>query len=139
MPDDLANSASPPAPGMPPGGPGASNPGQPPFGSSPVSQPTPNRGQEAAGLSRLALIVRLLQETVSLLPASSKPGQDVVKALGILAKHVPEGSVPPGVQQATMQSLMQKQQQMTPQIAAMRAMSAGQPPGGAPPAPPQGQ
>lgn len=103
----------------------ASQPGQPPFGSSPVSQPTPNKGQEAAGLSRLAVIVRLMSETLPLLGAGSEPGQALLKALNSLAKHVPPGSVSPGVQQSTMERLAQQQKQMGPQIAAMRG-SQGQ-------------
>ncbi len=104
-----------------------SQPGQPPFGSSPVSQPAADRGREAAGMSRLGVIVRLMEETVPLLGVGSEPGQAMLKALNSLAKHVPPGSVTPGVQQSTMQRLMQQQQQMGPQVAAMRAM--GQQPG----------
>jgi hypothetical protein len=86
---------------------------------------------EAAGLSRLAVVVRLLEQIVPLLGVASEPGKDVIKSLNTLAKHVPQGSVPPGVQQSTLQSLMQQNQQMQPQIAAIRAMQGGaQPPGG---------
>jgi len=118
----------------PPGG--GSAPGQPPFGSSPVSQPVPNRGMEAAGMSRLSVIVRLMEETVPLLGVGSEPGAALLKALNSLAKHAPPGSVPSGVQSSTMQAMMQKAQQQGPQIAAMRAAQPGAP-GGAPP--PQGQ
>jgi len=143
MPPPAMNPAAPPpgGAGAPPTSPGVGGgaPGQPPFGSSPVSQPVPNRGQEAAGLSRLAVVVRLMEETVPLLGVGSEPGQAVLKALNSLAKHVPPGSVPPGVQTSTMQRLLSQQQQNAPQVAAMRAMQAGpQAPagGGAPPAPP---
>jgi len=77
------------------------------------------------------VIVRLMEETIPLLGVGTEPGQALLKALNSLAKHVPPGSVPPGVQQSTMQSLMMKQQQAAPQIAAMRAMQ----PGAAPPPP----
>jgi len=80
-----------------------------------------------------------MEETVPLLGVGSEPGQAVLKALNSLAKHVPPGSVPPGVQTSTMQRLLSQQQQNAPQVAAMRAMQAGpQAPagGGAPPAPP---
>ena len=86
---------------------------------------------EAAGASRLAVIVRLMEETIPLLGVGTEPGQALLKALNSLAKHVPPGTVPPGVQQSTMQALMMKQQQAAPQIAAMRAQA-----GGVPPAPP---
>jgi hypothetical protein len=118
------------AAGMP--SPTASAPGQPPFGSSPVSQPTPNRGQEAAGMARLSLIVKLMQETLPLIGATSEPGQALLKSLSSLSKHAPPGSVPADVQKNTLQSLLQRQQQMAPQVAAMRAMQSG---GGAPPMP----
>jgi hypothetical protein len=89
---------------------------------------------EAAGLSQLAVVVRLLEKLIPLLGVGTEPGQAALKALNSLAKHVPPGSVPSGVQQTTLQSLMQQQQQAAPQIAAMRAASpvAPQPPQGAP-------
>jgi hypothetical protein len=88
---------------------------------------------EAAGLARLSVVVRLLEEVVPLLGVSTPPGKDVIRALNTLSKHIPAGSVPPGVQQSTLQALMQRNQQMSPQIAAVRAM---QPPiGGAAPPP----
>lgn len=119
------------APAAPPVGTGTSAPGQPPFGSSPVTQPVPNRGQEAAGVSRLGVIVRLMEETIPLVGVGSEPGQALLNALKSLAKHVPPGAVTSGVQQSTLQHLAQQKQQMGPQIAAMRA---AQPmPGGAPP------
>ena len=126
--------AQPGTPAAPPPGAGAPT-GQPPFGSSPVSQPVPNRGHEAAGLSRLSVIIKLMEETIPLLGVGSEPGKDLVKALSNLAKHVPAGSVSPGIQQSTMEKLMAQQKQMAPQIAAMRAMQPGQaqPGAGAPP------
>ena len=80
-------------------------------------------------MARLSLIVKLMQETLPLIGAASEPGQALLKSLTSLSKHAPPGSVPAGVQQNTMQSLLQRQQQMAPQVAAMRAMQAG---GGAP-------
>lgn len=136
MPDISEQSGNPAAPPMgatpapAPVGAGTA-PGQPPFGSSPVSQPTPNKGHEAAGLSRLAVIVQLMTETVPLLGASSEPGQALLKALNALAKHAAPGSVSPGVQQSTMERLLAQQKQMGPQIAAMRAGPPNAPPAGA--------
>ena len=115
-------------PSAPPAGAGT-QPGQPPFGSSPVTQPTPNRGHEAAAMSRLSVIVKLMEETIPLLGVGSDPGKDLVKALNTLAKHVPAGSVSPGIQQSTMERLLQQQKQAGPQIAAMRAAQTGQQPG----------
>ena len=82
-------------------------------------------------MSRLSVIVRLMEETIPLLGVGSEPGQALLKALNSLAKHVPPGAVTPGVQRSTMERLLAQQKQQGPQIAAMRA---GQPmPGGAPP------
>jgi len=78
-----------------------------------------------------------MEETIPLLGVGSEPGKDLVKALSTLAKHVPPGSVSPGIQQSTMERLMQQQKQMAPQIAAMRAMQPGQQQGTPPGAPPQ--
>ena len=123
MPEVPALPGAPAAPPAPPGAGAGSAPGQPPFGSSPVSQPTANRGQEAAGLSRLAVVVRLLEDILPMVGVGSTPGKDVLKALTSLSKHVPPDSVSPGVQASTMQRLLQQQQQASPQIAAMRAMT----------------
>ena len=138
MPEIAPQAGNPAAPPSPPGVAPAAASGQPPFGSSPVSQPVPNRGHEAAGLSRLGVIVKLMEETIPLLGVGSEPGKDLVKALSSLAKHVPPGAVSPGIQQSTMEKLMLQQKQMAPQVAAMRAMQPGQPQPGAGAPPPAG-
>lgn len=115
--------------------------GQPPVGSSPATGPVPNKGQEAAGLAKLGLVVRLLESLVPSLGAGTEPGKDVLKALTSLSKHVPPGAVSPGVEQTSLMKLMMDQRQQAPQIAAMRASMAGGNPaanqGAAPPTPPQ--
>ncbi|MDE2472853.1 MAG: hypothetical protein KGL35_30080 [Bradyrhizobium sp.] len=72
-------------------------------------------------MNRVAVAVRALSDAVSLLGVGTEAGQAVLKALQSLSKHVPPGSVSPGAEMSTMQRLMQQQQQMGPQIAAMRA------------------
>ena len=110
--------------------------GNPPsVGSSPATIPQPNRGNEAAGLARLGIIVRLMEETVPLIGASSEPGKELLRALSSLAKHVPPGAVSPSIEQNAMQKMAMQQRQMGPQIAAMRQMGAGGSPSGAPPQP----
>jgi hypothetical protein len=81
---------------------------------------------ESAGLSMLSVIVRLLEKVLPMLGVSSEPGKDVLKALNSLARHVPAGSVSPGVQQSTMEQLAAQQKQMAPQISALRAMPGQQ-------------
>lgn len=124
--------ASPVSPPPPPG----PQQGQPPsLGSSPATQPMPNKGAEAAGLTRLSIVVKLLGETIPLLEASSDVGKDVVKAFQMIAKHIPAGTVSPAVEQGSMQRLMMQQRQMAPQVAQMRQQMAQQPqqPPAAPP------
>lgn len=125
-------------PPMPP----ASPMGTPPVGSSPATSPVPNKGLEVAGLARLSLVVKQLEQLVPLLGAGTEPGKEVLKALTALSKHVQPGTVPPGAEQNGLQNLMMKLRQNAPQLAAMRAAmskpqgGAGGPPGAAPGAPP---
>ena len=120
-------------------GAGQPQPGQPPFGSSPATGPTQNQGMMAAGMARLSLILRLAEETLPLLGSQSEPGQDLVKCIGIMAKHLQPGSVSPVAENNAMQSVMLKSQQMAPLMAAMRQKAMQQPPnvGAVPPPPPQ--
>lgn len=127
-----------------PGGPqpvgAGGQPGQPPFGSSPVTQPTPNRGLQAAALSQVALAVRMLEKALPMLGVETEPGKDVMRALPILAKHVPPGAGSPGAENSGLQQMMMQQKQEQPMLQVLRAMQAkqaeGGAPGGAPGAPP---
>lgn len=129
--------------GAPPGGvPGAAGggggPKGPPFGTSPATQPTPNRGQEMAALQKLALVVRMLEVGVGVFGSRSPVGQDVLKALGILSKHVPPGLSTPASEQNQLQQLAMKNAQAGQQVAALRQATAqqgagGGAPGGMPP------
>jgi hypothetical protein len=122
------------APGVP--SPQAAPQGQPPSaGSSPVSQPVPNQGHQAAGMAKLAMIVRLMEQTIPMLGAGSEAGRDLLQATSRLAKHVSSGSVSQGSENTAVQNLAAQQRQMQPIIAQMR--QGGQPPpqaGAAPPA-----
>lgn len=102
----------------------------PPAGGSPATMPTANAGLQAAGIARLSIAVKVLEETVPLLGVGSEAGKDALKALNTLSKHVPPGSVSPGIEANSAAQIMQRQRQMAPQIAMLRAASAG----GAPPA-----
>jgi hypothetical protein len=133
MPIPDPNSPSPmPSPGGPQGPAGAAQPGQPPIGSSPATQPVPNRGLEAAGVAKLGVAVRLLEQIVPLLGAGSEAGRDVLQALTKLSKHVQSGSNSSVEQQALAEQMM-KARQMGPQIAAMRAAQPSMPGGPTPP------
>jgi len=110
---------------QPPAG-AAGQPGQPPFGASPATMPNPNAGFKAQGIARLGLIVRLMEMTLPEVGVASEEGRDLLKALSTLSRHVPAGSVPPGVENAELQRLMQRQKENGMQVAQMRR--AGQPP-----------
>ena len=81
-------------------------PGQPPFGSSPAQMPTPDRGGQAAALALVSTAVRILERALPQLGAGSDPGKDVMKALQNLTKHVPQGATSPGVENSAMQQMM---------------------------------
>ena len=119
MPTPNAGAAQPPqqAQGM--------TQGQPQFGSSPVTGPTQNRGFQAAGLQKLGVALKILEETIPLLGAVSDPGKDVLQAVQRLSKHIQPGQVSPAAEKQTLSALMTKAAQAGPQIAAMRAMGAG--------------
>ena len=132
---------------LPPPGAGAppqlGPPGQPPSGSSPMTMPMPHKGMEVAGLARLGVVVKQLTELLPILGVNSEPGKDVMTCLTKLAKHVPDGTISPGLEQSAMQRIMEKLRQQGPQIAqAMQQRGGGgMPPGAGPPgagAPPPG-
>lgn len=99
---------------------------KPPMGSSPATGPVPNKGFEAAGLQRLGVITKQLEEMLPLVGASSPLGQDILDALKKFTKHVPAGSVSPQAQKNTLEQALMKSIQNGQQMSALKA----QPPGG---------
>jgi hypothetical protein len=115
-----------PAP-APPGG----QPAQPPFGQTPATGSTPNKGFEAAGLQKLGVVVKQLEGLVAELGSSSEPGQAVLKALSSLVKFVPAGSVTPAAQKNSIEAQQRNMAQNNQQMMALKQRAAqGQ--GGAP-------
>lgn len=106
------DAASPPAPGA--------QGQQAPFGQSPVTGPTPNKGFEAAALKRVGLVVKQLSELLPLAGAGSDVGKDILKALNILAKHVPSGSVSPADEKGEMERRSMANTQNNAQMQALR-------------------
>lgn len=126
-------------PMIPPSGPAGGNPlaagagtlpGQPPFGSSPVQMPTPDRGLQSAALAQVSWAVRILEKALPLLGAGSNPGKDVLKALQSLTKHVPPGSTMPGAENSVLQQMMMQGKQEQPMNQVLQAMGQGGAPGG---------
>ena len=108
--------------------------GQPPTGSSPATMPIANRGQEAGGLALLSVAVKLLDKSFSRLGVGTEAGRDVLTCLNKLAKHVPAGQTPPGVEQNAMQNTMDQNKQMQTMLPLLRQQAAaGGAGGGAPP------
>lgn len=116
----------------------AAVPGQPqqpqsaPFGTTPATGPTPNRGFEAAGLQRLGSVVKQLEELIPMMGASSEHGREVLKALNILVKLVPPGSVTPAsqrnnIEQMAMRNTRDNQQMQALQQQRMQGQGGGQP------------
>ena len=107
------------------------------MGVSPASGPTPNTGYEAAGLQKIGMIVKQLEQLIPLLGASSDAGGAALKALNSLAKFVPAGSVTPAAEKNSAEQMMMQAVKNNQQMQAMK--QGGGAPGGAPPGgPPQG-
>jgi hypothetical protein len=116
---------SPAAAGQPSaaGGPGA-QPQQPPFGQSGATQPTPNKGFEAAGLQRLGMAVKQLEMLVPMLGSGSEVGKDVLKALNMLVKHVPVGGSSPAAEKNQIEQMAMQNAQRSQQVQQMRQQPA---------------
>lgn len=102
------------------------------MGTSPATGPTANRGAEMAGLQRLGVTVKQLEQLIPLLGAASEPGKDVLKALNMLVKHVPPGSVTPAAEKNQIQNMALRNAQQGQMMAAMRGGQGGAPGGGPP-------
>ena len=103
-----------PAPAAPGG-----QPAQPPFGQTPATGATPNKGYEAAGMQKLGVCVKMLETLLPELGASSEAGQAVLKSLNSLVKFVPAGSVTPA---ANKKSIEAQQRQAATQNQQMQAL-----------------
>ncbi len=104
---------------------------QPPFGQSPVTGPTPNKGFEAAALKQVGLAVKQLTNTLSLAGATSDVGKDILKAINILVKHIPSGAVTPADEKASLEKQMTQNTQNSQMMQQMKqgaAQGGGQPP-----------
>ena len=94
--------------------------------TSPETMPAPNAGMEAAGLARLNMVVRMMEEMLPMFGAASEVGQSLLKSVTTLAKHIPAGSMSSGVEQTAMRGVMNSARQQAPLIAALRAQMGGQ-------------
>ena len=93
---------------------------QAPFGSSPATGPTPNKGFEAAAAQRLGLVIKQLEELISMSGATSEVGQAALKMLNIGVKLVPAGSVTPAAQKNNIEQMAMKNTQQNQQMQALK-------------------
>ena len=113
-----------------PDGTQASVPGQPqgapqaPFGQTPATSPSPNRGHEAAGMQKLGVIIKQLEEALPLLGATSEPGMAIMDAIKKFSKFVPSGSVTPAGQRNQLEQQLLKQGQTNQQMQMLKQKQA---------------
>ena len=106
-----------PAPAAPGG-----QPPQPPFGSTPATGSTPNKGYEAAGLQKLGVVVKQLESLLPEVGAGSDIGKAVLESLNKLVKFVPNGSVTPAAQKNSIESQQRQMAQNNQQMQAVQQM-----------------
>ena len=108
---------------MPPAGAGTS-PGQPPFGSSPISAPVPHRGLEGEGIALVAQAKKMLEAAIGKpgMGAETELGQAILRSLELIGKQLPEGTVSPGMERAGMEQFMLQQRQQNPMMNIMAAL-----------------
>ena len=109
------------------GAPGQSS--QAPFGASPVTGPTPNKGFEAAAMQRLGLVIKQLTDLLGLAGAGSEIGKDILKMLNIATKHVPPGSVSPAAEKNNIERMAMQNAQQGQMAGQMRQQPAAPTPG----------
>ena len=114
-----------PAPAVPGAAPGG-QPAQPPFGGTPATGATPNKGYEAAGMQKLGVVVKQLESILPELGASSEAGAAVLKALNSLVKFVPAGSVTPAAQKNSIEAQQRNMAQNNQQMMALKQRMQGQ-------------
>ena len=106
-----------PAPAAPGG-----QPAQPPFGSTPATGATPNKGYEAAGLQKLGVVVKQLEALLPEVGAGSDIGKAVLESLNKLVKFVPAGSVTPAAQKNSIEAQQRMMAQNNQQMQAVQQM-----------------
>lgn len=96
-----------------------------PFGQSPVTGPSPNKGFEAAAVKQVGVVVKQLTALLQTAGATSEVGKDVLKALNILTKHVPSGAVTPADERQSLERQMMANTQNNQQAQMLKQMQAG--------------
>lgn len=114
-----------------PAPPQGAQPQQAAFGQSSATQPTPNRGYEAAGAQKVGLVVKMLGDTLQMVGVGSELGKAILDCMQKLSKFVPPGAVTPAGEQTQLQNMQAKNMANNQQMQQIRAQQA-QPQPGAP-------
>lgn len=118
--------------------PSQANRESPPFGSSPITGATPNRGLEAAALQKVGLLATAASQIISEVGATSEIGRELSTILSKLLKLVPPGTVSNASERDQLQKMLYgntqrgMQMQQLKQRNAQDAMGGGQKPQGMP-------
>jgi|SRR5271157_968974 len=148
-----AGGGPPGLPGAPPGGAPGGMPGGPPGlppglmagppGIGPMGGPQGNQGNALAAISKVKSAVTLLQEALPAIPMGSDVHNDVLKAVGMLAKHADTQQGTDQSQITQLMAMIQKLATQQPNAALQRLSqppspnaSPALPPPPAPPGPP---
>jgi hypothetical protein len=105
-----------------------------------MAVPQGNPGNALAAVSKLKTAITLLQESLPAIPLGSDVHTDVLKAVGMLAKHADSHESNDQQQITQLQALIQKlaQQQPNAALARLSQMNPNTPPALPTPPPPQG-
>ena len=93
--------------------------------------PTPNRGHEAAGMQKLGMTIKMLEQIIPLVGSTSEAGKAILDSIKKFSKFVPSGSVSPAGQRNQLEQMALQQGQQNQQMQALKAQQQ-QKPGGAP-------
>ena len=91
------------------------------MGATSATQPTPNRGGEAAAIQVLGNVSQLLTHALSQAGATSELGQKIHKLLGDVIKLAPPGSSSPAGQKNVMDQAQLRNAQQNQMAQQMRA------------------
>lgn len=90
--------------------------------------PIANRGNQAAGLPKGQIAIKIAEAARLSFPPGSDIWRDFGKAIELMAKHIKPGEGSPGVMNTELQRLQQQQRTTAANSQLMRGMGGGQPP-----------
>ena len=96
--------------------------------------PVPNRGIQAAAMAKLGNVVQMLHMIAAAVGPGSEGSNEITKAITILSKIVPPGSMSQGLMSADLQKMQAQQRQNQMNMLAMKNQGGAPPPAPPPPA-----